>query len=359
MLARWREGSERTGKILHMHTVFKAYASDIITTYAFGDCFHFLDREDWGRAYFSSTDTYFNLTHVFGQFPWTMTLVNSMPTWALGIIFSDPEEMSGKQDWWINRVRKIRSSPNPEDIKSTIFEGILGSSLPDNEKTDARMAADAQLIGLAGEGTTAYTLSATLFELLANPGEYNKVKMEIRNVVPDKNTIPSYGDIENLPYINAVIQESLRLHPGVMSRMARVSPEVDIVYHDKRSDRTYILPPGTWTSMSTSITHTNAEVFEKPYEYRPQRWLDNPTLTRSFISFARGSRNCIGQYFARREMGMVLATIINRYDVYEGQEGYTLELYDTIRERDIVAHSEVIIPMPASGSHGLRVKVRH
>lgn len=59
----------------------------------------------------------------------------------------------------MDRVRKIRKSPNPEEIKSTIFEGILGSSLPPEEKTDARMAHDAQLIGLAGEGTTGMTVS--------------------------------------------------------------------------------------------------------------------------------------------------------------------------------------------------------
>lgn len=57
-------------------------------------------------------------------------------------------------------------------------------------------------------------------------------------------------------------------------------------------------------------------------------------------------------------MGMVLATVLNRYDLYRGQEGCTLELYDTNRERDIVANSEMIIPMPAKGSHGLCVRVR-
>lgn len=65
------------------------------------------------------------------------------------------------------------------------------------------------------------------------------------------------------------------------------------------------------------------------------------------------------QNFARREMGMVLGTVLNRYDLYRGQEGPTFELYDTSRERDIVASSEMIIPMPARGSHGLRVKIRH
>lgn len=68
------------------------------------------------------------------------------------------------QQWWIKRVRQIRSSPNPEDIKNTIFEGILGSSLPDEEKTDARMAHDAQLIGLAGEGTTGWLYRFTNVE---------------------------------------------------------------------------------------------------------------------------------------------------------------------------------------------------
>ena len=63
--------------------------------------------------------------------------------------------------------------------------------------------------------------------------------------------------------------------------------------------------------------------------------------------------------FARREIGIILATILNRYELYHGQPGHTLELYDTIRERDIVANSEMIVPMPAKGSRSLRVKVRH
>lgn len=56
--------------------------------------------------------------------------------------------------WWVNKVREIRTSGNPERIKSTIFEGILESSLPPEEKTDIRLASEAQLIVFAGEGTT-------------------------------------------------------------------------------------------------------------------------------------------------------------------------------------------------------------
>ena len=80
-----------------MHTVFKAYASDVVTTYAFGDSFNFLDDQDWGHAYFSSTDKYFSLTHVFGHFPITMSIVNNIPTWLLKLFIPNLEEMSSKQ----------------------------------------------------------------------------------------------------------------------------------------------------------------------------------------------------------------------------------------------------------------------
>lgn len=57
-------------------------------------------------------------------------------------------------------------------------------------------------------------------------------------------------------------------------------------------------------------------------------------------------------------MSMMVAAILKHYDVYQGQKGPALELYDTTRERDIIANSEMIIPMPAKGSHGLRVRFR-
>ena len=62
---------------------------------------------------------------------------------------------------------------------------------------------------------------------------------------------------------------------------------------------------------------------------------------------------------ARREMAMTLATIFLRYDVYRGQAGPTLELYETTRARDIDADSDYIIPVPKKGSMGLRVKIRN
>lgn len=215
----------------------------------------------------------------------------------------------------MEKVKEIRNSPNPERVKSTIFEGILNSKLPDEEKSDARLAHEAQLIVLAGQGTTgkpndpslptpkptpnlpihpAYALMAALYELLANPTELQKVKAELSAAIPTPGDVPSFSQVETLPYLGATVQEVLRLHPGVVSRLPRVSPELPVVYRGGGGGREYVIPPGTPYSMTVPIAHMNADVFEEPYEFRPQRWIDNPRLDRAVIGFARGTRNCIG-----------------------------------------------------------------
>ena len=197
--------------------------------------------------------------------------------------------------WWIDRVREIRSSPNPERIKSTIFEGILNSNLPAADKTDGRLASEAQLVIFAGEGTTAFTLTAAVYEILANPPVLERLKAELAAAIPDGESIPSFAEVDGLPYFNAVVQEVIRLHPGVMNRQMRVPANQPVVYRDKhRTGHEYVVPPGFLVSMSPLCLHLNPDVYEDPYEFRPQRWIDNPQLARSFLGFSRGTRACVG-----------------------------------------------------------------
>lgn len=297
-----------------MHYVFRAFTSDLITEYAFGDSFHFLEKGNFAMPYMLSTDVFFILNHTFCHFPWVGTLLALAPPWAVKTFIPSLTEMWDKQmvrcrypkiwtsgyfwltfeQMWIEKVEKIRNSKNPDSAKNTIFEGILNSKLPDEEKSIPRLAHEAQLVVFAGEGSTAYTLQAAIHQLLANPAVFHKVKAEITAALPDPEEVPSFAKVEKLPYLSAIIQETVRLHPGVVSRLPRVSPDVPIVYHDKRGGKEYVLPSGTSTNMTTQIAHMNPEAFEDPHEFRPQRWIDNPRLDKGCIGFARGTRNCIG-----------------------------------------------------------------
>ncbi|KAM3517960.1 hypothetical protein NHJ13051_008547 [Beauveria bassiana] len=359
LLSRMHEAGE-TGEVLKFHFVLKACACDIVTQYAFGTSFNFLGEKDFAAPYIEATDVFHFFNHAMCHFPIVGYLLGASPDWLIKSVFPGLTEMWNKKTMWLDEVEKIRSSPNPERIKSTIFEGVLSSKLPDEEKTNARLAHEAQLVVFAGQGTTAYTLSAAIYQLLSHPDELAKVKKELSDALSAAtDDIPSYSQVENLPYFQAAIQETLRLHPGVVARLPRVSPTEPIVYEDKARGRSYVVPAGVTYSMTAQIAHTNEAVFADADKFIPQRWIDNPRLDRAFIGFARGTRNCIGMNFAKQELSIILATILLKYDLYRGQEGPTLELYNTTRERDIDCVRDMIIPFPAAGSPGLQLRVRN
>ncbi|KAI1163869.1 cytochrome P450 CYP682H1 [Nemania serpens] len=358
MLSRLEEAG-RDKRVMQMHHIFKACASDVITMYAFDESLKFMEMPDYGKSHFQSTDSFFLMTHLCFLFPWLMPLIQFSPDWMLRFLFPAMGELRERQNWWIDQVRAIRASPNPERVKRTIFEGILDSKLSEADKADSRLASEAQLVVFAGEGTTAWTLTAALYELLANPKEVAMLKSELSGIPLQADGMPALSDVEGLPYLGAIIQEAVRLHPGVMSRQMRVSPDVPIEYYSKSDDRLYVVPPGTVYSASPLDTHMDPSAFENPYDFRPSRWIEDPKLARYFHGFARGSRNCVGMTLARREMALILASFFLKYELYDGQKGgHTMELYDTERARDIDANSDFIIPVAAKGSHGLRVMFR-
>lgn len=122
----------------------------------------------------------------------------------------------------------------------------------------------------------------------------HKLKTELRSAIQDNADI-STTKVKSLPYLNAVIQEAIHLHPGVMARQFRVSPEIPIVYKNPRTHEVFTIPSGTVTSMSPLDIHLHPEAFvNDAYDFRPQRWIDDPKLKDYFIGFSRGTRNCLG-----------------------------------------------------------------
>jgi cytochrome P450 len=97
MVARMAEAG-KTGEVMQMHHVFKACASDVITVYAFGECFGFMESPDFGKAFFESTDVFFYLTHIFGLVPWLVHYVQNVPTWVVNLLIPSLSELRARQD---------------------------------------------------------------------------------------------------------------------------------------------------------------------------------------------------------------------------------------------------------------------
>ena len=108
-------------------------------------------------------------------------------------------------------------------------------------------------------------------------------------------------------YLRAVVAESLRLRPVVPLAGRRLA--VDL------SANGLTIPAGTDVTPSIWLAHTRAEEYPEPYAFRPERFLDRPPSTYTWIPFGGGVRRCIGAAFAELEMRVVLERILARFDL--------------------------------------------
>ena len=75
------------------------------------------------------------------------------------------------------------------------------------------------------------------------------------------------------------------------------------------------LPAGTDVTPSMWLAHTRPDAYPEPYAFRPERFLDTPPSTYTWIPFGGGVRRCIGAPFAELEMRIVLETVLTRFDI--------------------------------------------
>ncbi|KAK6953949.1 hypothetical protein Daesc_003911 [Daldinia eschscholtzii] len=141
-----------------------------------------------------------------------------------------------------------------------------------------------------GSDTTSYTMSCAVHYLLTFPEALAKLQAEL-----DQSAHCIRGDfdhkrVQKLPYLNAVIKETLRLSSPVPGCLPRIVPS-----GGARVGSVYI-PAGTAVSISLLCLQQNEKLFPEPQEFRPERWLgeEGKRIEKWNIAFSRGPRQCIG-----------------------------------------------------------------
>ena len=137
------------------------------------------------------------------------------------------------------------------DNVPSLIGAVLGSDLPESEKSTERLLRESQVLISAGTDTTAMVLSFALFHLLSDPERFKKLRTELETAIPDPQSILLSRQVENLPYLTAIVKETIRLHsPGCM-RQERVAPDEDLIYTHK--DKQYLLPKGVRETQAAKI----------------------------------------------------------------------------------------------------------
>lgn len=246
-----------------------------------------------------------------------------------------------------------------------IFHEILQSKLPESDKTIKYLSGEALTLIVAGTMTSSWVLSVAAYHLVSSPRILTKLKAELKSAIADPDTSVPIEVLEKLPYLVAIVKEALRLGDGVATRLQRVSPEKPMLFIDASgSGKEYLIPPQTPVGMTSFHVHHDESIFPDAESFIPERWIENPSLSRFLVSFSKGSRNCLGINLAYAEIYLCLAAIFRRfgsggeYGVRAEDDEGVLELFETSL-KNVETAADFFVPAPAEGSEGIRMKVKN
>jgi cytochrome P450 len=172
--------------------------------------------------------------------------------------------------------------------------------------TKQQLRDEAMTLFIAGHETTSQMLSWTWYALSQNPAIEERLYEELKGVLGGRP--PEVADLQRLPYLQAVMNESLRLYPPayILARTAIEPCQIG----------GYDIPLGATILLSQWVTHRDPRFYDDPERYRPERWLDG-LMQRlpagAYFPFGDGPRRCIGQGFALMEAAIVIGILAQKF----------------------------------------------
>jgi cytochrome P450 len=184
--------------------------------------------------------------------------------------------------------RQVADLDQREDILSMLLAARHesdGSPMTDREVRDELLT-----LLVAGHETTATALAWAAERLVRHPDKLARLTDEV-----------GAGETE---YLDAVVNETLRLRPVISLVARRLTEPVEI--------GGWRLPAGVTVAPSIFLAHRRPDSYPNPERFEPERFLENPPGTYTWIPFGGGVRRCIGGAFAQYEMQVVLAELVKR-----------------------------------------------
>jgi cytochrome P450 len=182
----------------------------------------------------------------------------------------------------------------------------------------------------AGHETTGNSMSFAVWEIAKNPAIQSKLQLEIDSMLASVKSktgkdFPDFPDFFRLPYLNLIINETLRLWPVVPGGTRRILTEDEIIAGVK-------VPQGTPLAFPHYTMHRDPTIWEDPEVFNPERkW-----HAEAFLPFTKQPRNCLGMNLALLEMRVVLFTLFAHFKVSLAHPNEVLEAIElaTLRPKN-------------------------
>lgn len=192
----------------------------------------------------------------------------------------------------LEEVRRRRTRPqarDSDDIASMLAEARYEDGSPMTEQ-DLRD----EVVTLLVDGPTSTLLSWVFERILRHPDIHARLRQEAI-------------DDEEETYLDAVVKETMRLCPGALIVVRKLLRPMEL--------GGYTIPAGTTVAPCVHLVHRREDLYSKPREFRPERFLEQPAGTYTWIPFGGGVRRCLAATYAQLLMKRVIATVLLELDL--------------------------------------------
>ncbi|KAJ5690479.1 hypothetical protein N7462_004871 [Penicillium macrosclerotiorum] len=245
-----------------------------------------------------------NMIGLVGKVPWLIAVLSAIP--GLGGPYKTfmkytTEQIEKRKTVWYQETEK-----KPTDVVSWLLKAKDDGD-PSAPPTDGALYDEGRLVIIAGSDTTGVTLAHILFYLATHPHVYQRLQKSVEEAGGTDNPMAPF------PYVDAIINETLRLKPVVPSGQPRVTPPEGLVIDEVS------IPGDTIIIVPQYLVQRDPRNFKLPLEFIPERWLDEQKELvlddRAFYPFSIGPYICVGRQLAYLKLRMALISIAREFDI--------------------------------------------
>ncbi|KAI1302701.1 cytochrome P450 [Xylaria venustula] len=294
-----------TRGVADIYKWFFFMATDVVGELSFGEGFRMLESGKMNQ-YITDLQSVGKLSSYRSAFP---SLLQFSMRWGIPLpILSTTQQAAGRiKNYSKESLKRHRAIVEKEglDSRPTVFTKVYVAE-GDESITQDEIADNAQSYIVAGSDTSSNTMTYVTWAVLSHPEVQTRLVKELE-VLPEGFT---YEDMRQtpLPYLENVIDETLRRYPAVPAGLPREVPEGGAELCG------YHIPAGYTVSTQNYSLHRNTDAFPDPEKFDPSRWENTTQIMKdSFIPFGGGSRICIGLHLGKIETRLAVARFFKAF----------------------------------------------
>ncbi|KAF1818617.1 putative P450 monooxygenase [Dissoconium aciculare CBS 342.82] len=308
---------ELEGQTLELAEWLQWYAFDVIASVTFQRRFGFLEERKDINGMIHGIEEGLGAIKFLGQYP-ELDGIAKVIFRSLLRLLNRKDPLVGFLELCDEEIERYDAAPAEAHLRTDFLSQLRqkkGPIGPDSQHENLVNHLGNNL--LAGSDTTGISLRACFYYVHKNPPVLEKLRSEISEFAASGrlSEVATLEETLKMPYLQAIMKEAMRLHPGVGFPLERKVPEGGATICGVS------LPGDTIISMSAPVIHVDPSIFGKDAaQFRPERWLDGDeeqlkVMERSLLTFGYGARTCIGKNISIMEMGKFVTQILRQFDV--------------------------------------------